>query len=233
MVFNYDLKKLSTELKNEFENNRPFSHIAIDNFFLPEVLSAAIEEINDASGHYKSYNDRNQIKELVEGRALVESSPINIRKIFQGLNSPEFVGFLRDLTGIDSLFADDTFRGGGIHKIGRGGKLGIHVDFSRPKWDPSVFRRANVLLYLNKDWEEEYGGDLELWDESVKNNGKCITKIAPLFNRLVIFGTKKASWHGHPTPLNTPEGKSRLSFAAYYYSNTPSDDLEEHSTIFN
>jgi len=233
MIFTRNLKKLSIELKAEFDNNRPFSHIYIDNLFDENILQAAVEEIPKTTGINKGYQDKHQVKNLIEGEALLTTSPENIRKVFSALNSPEFITFLQELTGIKDLFADNTFRGGGIHKISRGGKLGIHIDFSRPNWNRNVFRRANVLLYLNKDWKDEYEGHLELWDDSVKNEGKCIMKIAPIFNRLVIFGTKEASWHGHPTPLNTPETMQRLSFASYYYSNEPSDDLIEHSTIFN
>lgn len=233
MIFTKNLKQLSTELREEFENNSPFSHIYIDNLFDENILQSAVNEIPMTAGIQKEYRDGNQIKKLTEGKALIEKSPENIKKVFKALNSKEFVIFLQELTSIKDLFPDNTFRGGGIHKISRGGKLGIHVDFSRPTWNENVYRRANVLLYLNKNWKEEYEGHLELWNESQRNGGKCIKKIAPVFNRLIIFGTKKASWHGHPTPLNTPLNMQRLSFASYYYSNSPSDDLKKHTTIFS
>lgn len=231
-MFTKDLKQLSKELREEFENNSPFAHIYIDNLFDENILQSAVDEIPSTLGIQKDYRDKYQIKELTEGRALIEDSPENIKKVFKALNSLEFVSFLQELTGIEDLFPDDTFRGGGIHKISKGGMLGIHVDFSRPAWNENVYRRANVLLYLNKNWKDQYEGHLELWNEHKRNGGKCIKKIAPVFNRLIIFGTKKESWHGHPTPLNTPDNMQRLSFASYYYSNNPSDDLKKHSTIF-
>ena len=57
-------------------------------------------------------------------------------------------------------------------------------------------RRVNILIYLNKNWENDYGGDLQLWD---KNMEKC-EKIFPLFNTMVIFSTNDFSNHGHPEP---------------------------------
>lgn len=232
MIFTKDLKALSTELKEEFNTNEPFPHIVIDGLFDPTILKLAKEEIQHARGSSKSYNDKYQIKKGIEGKQLITSGPENIKAVLKALNSDEFLEFLKNLTDISDLLKDDTFRGGGIHHIPPGGKLGIHIDFSRPKWNRNVYRRVNTLLYLNEDWEDSWNGHLELWDNSVSNGGKCIKKLSPDFNRLVIFGTKKESWHGHPVPLSCPEDRARQSFAAYYYSNTPSDDLEEHSTVF-
>ena len=74
----------------------------------------------------------------------------------------------------------------------------------------------NFLIYLNKDWEEKYGGHLELWE---KDMSKCVSKILPKFNRAAMFSTTGDSWHGHPEPLSCPEGNSRKSLALYYYTN--------------
>jgi Rps23 Pro-64 3,4-dihydroxylase Tpa1-like proline 4-hydroxylase len=232
MIFTKDLSEYVKEIKEEFDNNTPFAHISIKGLFQENILRAAREEISQTRGVKGRYSDHNQIKQLIEGNALVTSSPPNIRKVFTALNSPEFVKFLQELSSIENLYADDTFRGGGIHHIPPGGKLGIHLDFSRPEWNRDTFRRCNVLLYINDDWKDEWGGHLELWDDSVRNGGKCINKISPEFNTLAIFGTKKTSWHGHPYPLACPPNRARQSFAAYYYSDTPSDDLDIHSTIF-
>lgn len=89
-------------------------------------------------------------------------------------------------------------------------------------------RKLNLLLYLNKDWNEEWGGDLELWD---KNKENCITKISPIANRCVIFNTTGFAWHGHPLPLNCPSNITRKSLALYYY-NVDNSIIDAHSTIF-
>ena len=156
----------------------------------------------------------------------------NVFDILSFMNSPEFLSFLQELTGIDDLIADPDFNGGGIHLIPRGGKLGIHIDFSRALFDNNKYRRANCLLYLNDGWQREWEGALELWNKKPSEGGSCVKKVFPFFNRLVIFGTSKNSWHGHPTPLNCPEGEYRKSLATYYYSSQPGDDLDEHSTVY-
>jgi len=72
-----------------------------------------------------------------------------------------------------------------------------------------------VLVYLNKDWQEEWGGKLELWDTQMK---ACEKKVLPVFNRCVIFNTDADSYHGHPEPTTCPEDVFRRSIALYYYT---------------
>jgi hypothetical protein len=72
-----------------------------------------------------------------------------------------------------------------------------------------------VLLYLNREWEPAWGGELQLWSQNMK---RCEQRIVPVFNRLVVFSTTERSFHGHPEPLSCPEDRSRRSLALYYYS---------------
>jgi hypothetical protein len=134
------------------------------------------------------------------------------------------------LTGITGLIPDPSFNGGGCHQIQRGGKLGVHVDFNKLK-TVNLDRRLNLLVYLNKNWKDEYGGHFELWDAEGKSSLK---KVAPLFNRCVIFSTTETSYHGHPHPLTCPEGSTRKSVALYYYTNGRDDGqtAKPHSTVF-
>ncbi|HEY0562995.1 MAG TPA: 2OG-Fe(II) oxygenase, partial [Methylophilus sp.] len=117
------------------------------------------------------------------------------------------------ITNIKGLLPDPYFAGGGLHEISRGGLLGIHADFQVNE-GLQLFRRVNVLIYLNKDWKEEYGGMLELWDKAMQAK---VVEVAPIFNRCVIFNTDADSFHGHPEPLTTPDGITRKSIALYYY----------------
>jgi hypothetical protein len=111
--------------------------------------------------------------------------------------------------------------------------LKIHADFNKhPK--TKLDRRINILIYLNKEWKEEYGGHFELWNKDMTS---CERKIKPDFNTLAIFSTSDFSYHGHPNPLLCPETMSRKSIALYYYSNgRPSQDihsgLQDHGTLF-
>ena len=106
----------------------------------------------------------------------------------------------------------------------------VHVDFNKHK-KMHLDRRLNLLIYLNKDWQEEYGGHFELWNQEMTG---CEKKVLPIFNRCVIFNTSDFSYHGHPNPLDCPEDRTRKSLALYYYSNgRPAEEIsEKHTTVF-
>lgn len=122
---------------------------------------------------------------------------------------------MEKLTGIDHIILDTHFEGGGTHEIKAGGFLKVHTDFN---WHKTLRldRSINLLIYLNEEWDESWGGELELWDSEMK--GKVVS-TAPIFNRTVVFSTTGYSYHGHPDPIACPEGVSRQSIATYYYSN--------------
>ena len=159
--------------------------------------------------HYVHFNEK---KGGLNKRDLI---PASLRAIIDELNSPRFVTFLSNMTGIEGLMADTAMEGGGLHQIERGGFLNIHADFTAHLHHRMWRRRVNVLLYLNSDWKEEYGGHLELWTKDMK---RAFEKVLPVFNRCVIFDTNTDSFHGHPHPLACPEGTTRKSIALYYFT---------------
>lgn len=161
-----------------------------------------------------------------------ESSTITdpVRRFLDAMNGFEMLLFLERLTGIEGLIPDPYFGGGGLHQIEPGGFLKVHADFNvHPKLH--LDRRLNMLIYLNKDWREEYGGHLELWDREAR---MCRTRILPLFNRTVVFSTTDTSFHGHPHPLTSPPGVTRKSVSLYYYTagRPGAEQSKPHDTLF-
>jgi len=132
------------------------------------------------------------------------------------------------MTGIKNLIPDPYFQGGGIHRTNNGGYLRIHADFNLHK-KMQVERRLNVLIYLNPDWQEEYGGAFEIWSDDMKDR---IASYPPVMNRFCCFSTSSTSMHGNPEPVNHPDGKPRLSMALYYYSATWDESKVAHATLF-
>lgn len=220
------------KLAKSYQSADPFPHIALDNF-LPEELIDAVHDSfpgpeSDVWTKLPTDDQRGKWAANDQGRF-----PQAIRTLIAELNSGAFVKFLETLTGIDELIVDAGLAGGGLHRIERGGKLSLHVDFSHHPTN-GLNRRLNVLLYLNKEWEESYGGHLELWrwGES-KAEREAAARILPKYNRLAIFSTSPISWHGHPEPLASPEGLGRQSIALYYFSNgRPEHEGQEHNTLF-
>ena len=222
-----DLNSLAGKLAGQYAAADPFPHVVIDDFLPAEVLREVADSFpnaNDIDWH-RSANPRQQ-KLAAEDETLITESA---RRLLYQLNSATFLKFLEVLTGIEGLIPDPYFAGGGLHQIERGGYLKIHADFNRhPKF--MLERRLNLLLYLNHDWKEEYGGHLELWNKGMTH---CVHRILPIFNRCVIFNTTDFSYHGHPEPLACPADMTRKSLALYYYSNgRPAQDIsDEHGTL--
>jgi len=213
----FDYKKWNDqlpELSKRYQDASPYPHIVLENFLDPGVLDECIGEfntLNETDGwiNYTHYNEKKT------GLNKLDLLPETIKATINELNSPPFLEFLSTLTGIKNLQKDDQLEGGGIHQSKRGGFLNIHADFTVHPHHRNWQRRVNVLVYLNKDWQEEWGGKLELWDKKMK---ACEEKVLPVFNRCVIFNTDADSFHGHPEPMTCPEGKFRRSIALYYYS---------------
>jgi hypothetical protein len=226
-----DLKAVARKEKERYATRPPFPNIFFPDFFNPGMLDEVLAEFPDLStGHGHKIDNQGQVKLATKGTGRFGPAT---KRFVNYLNSEEFIGFLQELTGIkEKLLPDHEFLGGGLHEIKRGGFLKLHADFN--KNGNNLDRRLNILIYLNKDWKEEYGGHFELWDTSLT---KCVQKIAPNFNTLALFTTTDYSFHGHPDPLNCPGDRSRKSLALYYYSEgRPADEIDQakkkHSTIW-
>lgn len=229
---NLNLEEFGKEKSEEYKINKPFPHIVIHDLFSTEILDAVLEEFPDLrmSEAKLAYDNENELKLASRGEDHFGPRTLQFLRF---LNSRPFIVFLEEMTGIDGLIPDPHFFGGGLHELKNGGFLNIHADFNRhPKM--KLDRRLNLLIYLNKDWEEVNGGQFELWDREMK---ECHVNVVPTYNTSAIFTTTDYSYHGNPNPINCEPDNSRKSIALYYYTNgRPEEeinkDLEEHSTLF-
>jgi Rps23 Pro-64 3,4-dihydroxylase Tpa1-like proline 4-hydroxylase len=200
-------------LQKQYREAQPYPHIVLENFLQPETLEKALSEFPDVQSggwiHYVHFNEKKF------GKNKLDALPPTPQAIIQELNSKPFLEFLTALTGIPNLYSDQSLEGGGLHQSKRGGFLNIHADFTVHPHHRQWQRRTNVIVYLNKNWLEDYGGHLELWDRTMTRMEK---KVSPIFNRCVIFNTDADSFHGHPHPLQCPEDVTRKSIALYYYT---------------
>lgn len=214
-------------LRPAYTSAAPFPHIVLDGLFDDADLEAVLADFPKPDGTRWMRFDSPHEKKLGYYH---EQSTISdrVRHFLDAMNGFEMLLFLEALTGMEGLIPDPYFGGGGLHQIEPGGFLKVHADFNvHPKL--KIDRRANMLVYLNKEWREEWGGHLELWDSSGPRR-----KIAPLFNRTVIFSTTDTSFHGHPHPLLSPQGVTRKSVSLYYYTaGRPEEERSPpHDTIF-
>lgn len=227
-----ELERLGTELHAGYVAASPFPHVVLDDFLPKEYADSVLDHYPGPDSEiWLDWTQRDTVhqpKKLGIGHAsrMTDVSPY-VLTVLQAFNSYPFLNFLEKLTGIEKLLSDPYFHGGGLHQILSGGKLAIHTDFNDLK-RLDLYRRLNVLLYLNKNWKDEYNGQLELWSQDMQ---RCERTVAPVFNRLVVFNTNKRSFHGHPKPLNTPPHITRKSLAFYYYTAQPAADQHyDHHT---
>lgn len=227
-----NLLKTANRFHHEYINANPFPNIVFENFFNPEFLKQVLAEFPDLSErNAQHYENAFEKKWAGKGESFFGS---NTRLLMHFLNSEPFLHFLQKLTGIkETLIGDPYFIGGGQHEIKRGGLLKVHVDFNKHPL-LQLDRRLNVLVYLNEEWPEQYGGHFELWSKDMQ---RCEKKILPVFNTLAIFSTTDTSYHGHPDPLPCPDDRSRKSLALYYYSNgRPKSEFQnvfgQNTTLF-
>jgi len=209
--------------KNQWQHAKVFPHIVVDNF-IPKQKAQILARLFPTSNDYGWHQFSNSREKKLAYEQIDNIHP-SILDVIHMLNSPVFLKQLEEITG-EKLYPDYGLMGGGLHMIEKGGKLDIHADFN---FHPNLqkTRRLNLLLFLNENWKEEWGGQLELWQ---KDMSACFAKINPILGRMVLFQTDSISYHGHPHPLTCPSGTTRKSIALYYYT----DGMPEqtHSTLF-
>ena len=196
----------------------PFPHLVLDNF-APEAtlraVAAGIDEVPDEA--WVRYDDLDERGKRACNK--LEAMPAACRDFLSLLTSPAAATICQWLTGIDGLVPDPALYGGGLHVTKPGGFLGVHLDNERHP-ATGLARRLNLIVYCTDwsavgGWQDDWGGHLELWDRACS---RVVKRIAPLFNRAVLFETSQYSFHGHTQPLNCPAGASRKSLAVYYWS---------------
>lgn len=205
-----ECKALGQSLAEQYQHAEPFPHIVLDDFLDQATLKRVLADF--PSSENKFFFDRDQERLKFQYQPHEVQSAL-VRNLFAELNSQAFLGFLEEMTGIDGLIPDPYFEGGGLHETKRGGHLGVHADFNIHD-GLKLERRLNLLIYLNEDWDDDFGGQLELWK---KDMSECSVRVKPVLGRAVVFTTALDSFHGHPDPLNCPPERSRRSIATYYY----------------
>lgn len=198
-------------LARDFAKASPFPSVVIDDFLDPELANRIHDEARATAANVDASNELTQKQKVA--CTDWDSFGAETARLIAWFNSAKFIAPLEKISAIDGLFGDPWLEGGGIHQTSRGGFLKMHTDFN---WNAKLRadRRINILYYLNKDWRPDFGGELVL----ARLGGTATARIAPKFNRLVIFNTNDQTLHGHPDPLTFPEDYPRTSIAMYYYS---------------
>ncbi|XGB38807.1 MAG: 2OG-Fe(II) oxygenase [Cyanobacteria bacterium LVE1205-1] len=182
-----NLTLFAQEMREQYAAGTPFPHITIDNFFDNQILEEVADTFPNLSKDSLSTRFKNNTEiKLASARGDKQQSE-PIRYFLRYLNSSPFIDFLQQLTSINEpLIPDPHFLGGGLHEIKPGGLLKIHADFCR-HYETGLDRRINILIYLNRDWQEEYGGHLQLWDSDMKRCEKRFFQYSTESSYLILL----------------------------------------------
>jgi Rps23 Pro-64 3,4-dihydroxylase Tpa1-like proline 4-hydroxylase len=218
------LANLAAKYRESYSTASPWPHLILEGLVDPATIAAAEAQELQRALDLKVNKGNRMIKAEspeVDGQAANE--------ILDSLLTPEFVAFLEELTGISGLIPDPTHAWAGIHVSPPGSQQALHRDFRLHPVN-GLYHRVNVLVFLNSDWEKEYGGELELWPGRTGGGEK---QVLPLAGKVVIFETTPTSFHGVPDPTRCPPGRARLSLASYYYTDYPGPADRRQAIVFS
>ena len=233
-ILNPDLKSRTPDLADEFASAEPYRHVVIPDFFSEEFSRRLMED-------FPSFDERIARNEAGNpGRKAVQSKVRDISPAFQELDdfiqTSEFLDMISDITGIPDLLYDPEYTGGGTHENLDGQGLDPHVDFNyhpRTGWH----RRLNLIVYLNPEWEESWGGNFDLHSDPWEPRHR------PDEDGAAACSTGASSSRRTSTPgtasrrSELPEehkDASRRSFAIYLYTkDRPAEETAaSHATIY-
>lgn len=232
-MINPDVIQRAPQLQAQFQQAKPFRHVAIDNFLSTADCDALLRDFPafDTKG---AMNELGQIGRKAVVEHVSDISPF-YRSFYKYINSGGFLSAMSSLAGIDDLIADKTLFGGGTHDNLSGQGLDVHIDFNIDERF-MLHRRINLLIYLNREWEEAWGGAIELHSDPHHPAADEVASFLPLFNRAVIFETNEYSWHGFKRISLPPDKQhlSRKSFSIYLYTkDRPAEEvLAPHTTFY-
>jgi hypothetical protein len=226
-----DKIRLSTDtavLHQSWETAKPFKHIILDGLFSDDLLERVCDEI-------PKIEDKTWVRENDDNiKQFNHRSPVSLAKgaseLVNLLHSAAFLYFLSEVTGVWELLPDPYLQGASYHVVPRGGFFQVHAD-RNTAYSTGLFRRLALMLYLNKGWKTEYGGQFELWNET---GTQRVKSVEPIFNRCLIFEVTDTSYHGLPVPVACPPGQTRNSFAVYYHTAAPAGngDTKAHTSVY-
>lgn len=219
------LEKLMADkerLQKEFQDPSQINSCIIDNLLPEEIAQEIFRSFPEPSkmGEHRSLRENKKI-----AAQLNLYNPI-LEEITFAFQDLRIVKLVEEITGIKQMEPDSKLYAGGISLMSEGNFLNPHLDNSHDS-EREHYRVLNLLYYVSPNWKEEYGGNLELWDNGVKEKQRVIHSK---FNRLVLMITNKTSYHSVSKVVHAGH---RCCISNYYFSPVPAENESYfHVTTF-
>ncbi len=216
------LHKEKIELTRQFEESKSKIGFFIVDDMLPQnlvnaifknfpSLDVAIEKKNLREHKYVAYQ-MDQYNSILE-------------EVIYAFQDNRVVKIIEEICKLKSIYPDEHLYAGGLSLMKKDNFLNPHLDNSHDK-DRNRRRALNLLYYVTPDWQESYGGNLEIWPDGLKNEP---IRISTKFNRLVVMETHQNSWHS----VNRVRYDGvRCCVSNYYFSEGKNRIDDFHVTTF-
>ncbi|MDO6760029.1 2OG-Fe(II) oxygenase [Tamlana sp. 2_MG-2023] len=210
-------------LKQQYDDSKS----KIGYFYIDNLLPSEI--VNEINNQFPSQSKMSLKKSLRENKYVAAQmnnyDPI-LEEAIYAFQNPEVVNCIKYICSIDDLQPDEYLYAGGLSSMKKDQFLNPHLDNSHDK-DRNSWRVLNLLFYVTPNWNDENGGNLELWPNGLKEKQ---TTIPSKFNRLIVMATHQSSWHSvSPVIVDS----SRNCVSNYYFSDNPlQPDDKFHVTTF-
>lgn len=200
------LRRDADRLRNEWQGSGPVRHFIVDDLLPPDETRALAAAVPPSSSLMLKKSLREQKRVGVDVRRY---DPIIGAGLF-AFQHPEVVAAVTAITGLEAMVPDPTLYASGISVMADGDYLRPHLDNSHDG-EQQLYRVINLLFYVSPDWDARNGGNLELWNEEVRE-----AKVVECrFNRLAVMETNRHSWH---SVQKVRAAQPRICFSNYYFS---------------
>jgi len=173
-------QKTINKIRNSFKKAKPFSHIALKDFFDNEKLKIIKSELYKENFIHKECDlfNINQTNDLKSSNNKI------IKEFYNFFSSKEFTNYINNITGIKIY-----------QKIDMAGLLLQNTGYLLPHDDELEGRKIAYVVNLSEGFKNNNGGSLDLFDSKDNHPKKIIKSIIPSFNTLVLFKVSKISLH--------------------------------------
>ena len=215
------------ELQQEYRNHPGYSKLEVKELLPLGVVQALAEELESIPlDECKKFTRRDSC--MYEYNKL-DNTPVQ-DEVVHTLHSATFIKWLQEVTDTVDLIPDPHLVGAGYSKAYNGDSLKVHTDFN---WNDQLrlHRRLSVVIYLNEEWDENWGGNLDFYDTDRK---KVLSRVIPGAGNMVVWSYNNLAYHGYPEPMKNPDGTCRKNIRLFYYvSNAQHDDkFPPHRSLY-
>ena len=191
------------------------SKAQIGYFFIDDLLPIAI--VNEIHRLFPRSSEMVLKKSIREDKYVAAQMNLYnpmLEAVVFAFQDKKIVDLIGEICEIHHAIPDENLYAGGLSMMGNKQFLNPHLDNSHDK-DRERWRVLNLLFYVTPNWQEEYGGNLELWPNGLK--AEQIT-IHSKYNRLVVMATHNASLHSvSPVAFDG----FRCCISNFYFSKIP------------